>query len=316
LTSAWLTDTLELPVVAVEWERAGEEFGFANSVLRGRVRYAAGQADSIVAKLPGRETVQSREERFYRRVGAPFAPRFRGAADGVLLLEDVQGRQGDILAGCSLHDVHSVLESVGRFHAEHAGRDLGFQPWGADPQGRQERYLARVDSFLEHDGDTLPREAVGIADALRTQLAGLVAELATGPSTLIHGDLHLDNMIFAAAADRPVVVLDWQLVAAGPATYDVALFVATSPPVDDRRASEAELLATYAKLSGRDEAELRTAYARALLVVFAGLVSWLGAPERPGAGEREREVRRAALGDGRVVAAVLDHAAEVVRPRS
>jgi aminoglycoside/choline kinase family phosphotransferase len=297
----------------------GEEYGFAGAVLRGRLRYADGAAASLVAKRGDRDERAVREERFYREVGATFAPRFLGARDGVLLLEDVRGRQGDVLAGCSIEEAGAVLERLAPFHAARwgaAAAATGFPVWYGDPRARQERYAACVDAFLEHEGAGLPSSARAIVEELRTRLAAVAAELATGPRTLIHGDLHLDNVLFAAG-DRPVVVLDWQAAAIGPPAWDVALFLYGSLEVEPRRAAEEELLGRYATalgVPGYSVEELARDCALALQLQLAGAVAWLAKPEREGATARERDVRRAALADGRLLSAVLDRAEGVVRP--
>ena len=65
------------------------------------------------------------------------------------------------------------------------------------------------------------------------------------PFAVIHGDYRLDNLMFSTTADDDVVAVDWQTMIVGPPTRDVAYFLGTSLDVDDRRASEQQLVASY-----------------------------------------------------------------------
>jgi phosphotransferase family enzyme len=300
-----LTEALSRPVASVEWERIGVDFGFGREVLRGSLRFEDGSTDSVVAKRAMNEERADREERFYRQVGASFAPRFLGAAGGLLLLEDVGGRQGDVLAGCSVDEAMLVLEPLSRFHAAHRGGHKGFPGWGGDPRARQERHAAQADAFLERHGAQLPPTVVELVDALRTGLASVITELASAPSALIHGDLHLDNILFDAG-NRPVVVVDWEVVSTGPVAFDVALFLYGSLSPDERRAVEDEVLAWYAAELACPIEEFRRHCVLALVVEFAGLIGWLLREPAADASPRVQAVREAVLGDGRLVAALVD----------
>jgi aminoglycoside phosphotransferase (APT) family kinase protein len=135
---------------------------------------------------------------------------------------------------------------------------------------------------------------------------------------LIHGDLHLDNLIFDGDADRPVVVLDWQTAAVGPPAWDLALFVFGSLGVDDRRAAEAELFERYVTLLARHGVrdysveELQLDCRQALLIWLAGAVTWLGTTDASALTERERALQDASFADGRLVTALLDHNVDTV----
>jgi streptomycin 6-kinase len=281
------------------------DFGFAGEVLRGSLRYEDGSASTLVAKRGASVELAAREERFYREVGVPFAPRLLGVVDRVLLLEDVRGRQGDALAGCSVEEAEAVLERVARFHAGHRGGREGFPSWGGEPLARQERLDAQADAFLQRYEADLPAAAIELVDALRTQLAGVVAELAASPQTLIHGDLHLDNVLFDAG-NRRVAVLDWDHVCNGPAAWDVALFLCGSLSPEDRRDMGDELFARCAAGLGCSPAEFRRQCGLALAVQLAGVVAWLSREPREDASVRERALREAAIGNGRLVTALVD----------
>ena len=308
----------------------GEEYGFTGLVGRVRLRYEDAAGDppaSVVVKLPSvRDDVSferhARELRFYRELDVPFAPRlYYGAADdeqctSILLLEDLSaGRQGDVLRGCSVDDAARVLVAAAPFHArwweERSGRS-GFPPFGRDPETRQEQYGLQVERFLAEYGASVAPAVCELVERLRSQLAVIVGALYAGRRTLIHADLHLDNVLFDARGDASVTVLDWQTVSVGPAAWDVALFLCTSLDVEDRRAAEDDLLEEYVALlaaqgvSGCSVEDLRLECRLALLVLLAGTVGWLSTPRRSEQTGRERALRHAVLANSRLAAALTD----------
>jgi Phosphotransferase enzyme family len=340
-------------VVAARWERVGEEYGWTGLVGRVELRYqeAAGELPaSLIVKLPMAtgETVSGwrarqerdpalmrqhyercvREHRFYSETPVAFAPRlYYSATDEaeqrvVLLLEDLSGgRQGDELDGCSVDDARLVIDEVTPFHAQWWGdRALAnvFPAYKQDPRVRQRPYVGQVDLFLERYGDLLPSGLVDVLDRLRSQLVVVREALHARAKTLIHADLHLDNMLFDARGEgRSVTVLDWQTVRVGPPAIDVALFLFGSLSVEDRRAAESELLELYIgelSTNGVREytiEELRYECGLALLLILAGTVEWLTTADQ-GATARERALHDAVLTQRRLFTAVLDHAAGIL----
>jgi Phosphotransferase enzyme family len=356
LTPAWLTAALAETgvlrhgaVAAAELEHVGEEYGFTGLVAHVRLRYRDADGDvpnSLIAKLPmARGNVVSghrarqerdpalarryyercvREERFYREVGATFAPTlYYSAVDDdrrrvVLLLEDLTaGRQGDVLTGCSIEDAALVIEEIAPFHAQWWGERAPIHTFpraGDDHDARQERYAGEVDLFLERYGDALSPAVRHLLDRLRSRLAAVRAALTGGSQTLIHADLHLDNVIFDSRAEgRSAVVLDWQTSSVGSPAWDVALFLFGSLSIDDRRAAEDALLDRYTTLIAehgvRDYGvdDLRRDCRLALLAVLAGTVGWLTNLDPNELSDRERALQKAVLTDGRLFAALLDH---------
>jgi hypothetical protein len=364
LTPAWLTAALSEAGVlrhgaatAAEWERVGQEHGFTGLVARVRPRYEGADGDeprSLIAKLPmaegdvvsGYRARQERdpalarrhyercvrEERFYREIGASFAPAlYYSAVDDVrrrvvLLLEDLTaGRQGDVLRGCSVEDAALVIEAIAPFHARWWGERApgrAFPRRGADHEARQERYDRQADLFLERYRHALPGAARSIVDALRSGLASVLDALSERPHTFIHADLHLDNVMFDGRDEgRSAVVLDWQTATVGSAAWDVVLFVFGSLSVEDRRDAEAALLDRYAALlaehgvRGYTVEDLRADCRLAMLAWLAGMVGWLTSLDATELTGRERALQQAVLGDGRLVAALLDHDASVLLGR-
>jgi thiamine kinase-like enzyme len=188
-----------------------------------------------------------------------------------------------------------------------------FPRWADNHAARQERYDQQVGRFLQRHGHQLPTRGVTIVEALRTRLAAVLTPLTERPPTLVHADLHLNNVLFsAAAAQERAVIIDWQTTSIGPATVDLSMFLVGSLSIDDRRLAEDTLLQHYTDLlaahgvhySGDD---LRRDYQRQMLSLLAGIVSWLASSDPDQFEGRERALLEAALGDGRLITALLDH---------
>ncbi len=323
LTPEWLTAALRASgllrsghVEDVRQQRVGQDYGFTGVIVRLELDYTDANGDlprSVVAKLPmardatvsGYRRMQeadaarraryfarsAAEARFYREIGANCAPTLLYAATEderrrvVILLEDVgDGRQGDVLRGCTVDEAGLVLDELATLHAEwwdERATTTGFPSWTGDPADRQERYAAVARRFLERAADRLPPVVVSIADRLRSQLAAVAATLDAGPRTLIHADVHLDNIVFSApGAPRPVTLLDWQTVSSGPPAWDLAMFLAGSLTVEDRRTAEAGLFDRYlthlsaAGVTDYSLERLRLDYRYGLLLLFAGTAHW------------------------------------------
>ena len=86
-------------------------------------------------------------------------------------------------------------------------------------------------------------------DVYRSMVAALADAESTNRWCVIHGDPHLGNL-FLDAAGQPSL-LDWQLVQRGMWYVDVGYHIASTLTVEDRRASERELLRHYLEQPGR-----------------------------------------------------------------
>jgi aminoglycoside phosphotransferase (APT) family kinase protein len=323
LTPAMLTEALRpAAVTGVRWERIGQGFGFTGLVVRLHLTYTNENAGppTLVAKFPVNSAKHSvhREAWFYRVLAPQLptpAPRCVAIASDeeqgklVLLLEDVRpARGGDALLGCSPDDVAAVLSAIAPVHAAWWARPdrLAELPdWTGDHIARQARYRERWAAFTERDDLHLDSRLRRMASRLGDGLAEVLGRLDAAPQTVVHADLHLDNVLFTQDEHRRVVVLDWQTVCRGPAAVDLvkAIMAALSP--EDRREHEGRLLAEYGRVEHRD-------YALALIVYFAGVIGWQAGNAPSADTGREAALRRAALGDGRLVSALLDHDADTL----
>lgn len=337
-------------VDAVSVEPIAADRGFTGIIARVRPTYSGTETAprSLIVKLPTAERLAPSAYRLAQRDGAEAArwhyercatevAFYRELADGhaalpavyhtatdvdrlraVIVLEDLSdGTAGDNLAGCTPAQARAVVEAVAPLHARMWQRPAPAwaAPFVTDPHENQRRYAARVNPFLQRYGDALPTWMPGLLRRLQSNYAAVLAELNRAPQTLLHGDLHLDNIVFfdAAGTGRPAVVLDWQGVRSGPAAVDVARAVHGSLGVDDRREVEDELLSHYAGLlqesgvQGYSPHQLRHHIRLALLCQVVGGVSWLTRADPERLTGREQALLTAAFGDGRLVAALQDH---------
>ena len=196
----------------------------------------------------------------------------------LLLIEDVGGAEpGNQVAGASRERCRAVLEQMAKLHAAY---------WNDDRLKGQFWLLPMdVDMRMRHSMSVQARPAF---DALFPESAARLApyldegrehgiehtqQLAAGPTTLLHHDLRLDNLMFEG---EEVIFIDWQLVRRGHPAYDLAYFLSSA--VTDEGSAE-ELINHYHQalcgngVSGYSRAQLHNDYATALRVVAMSLSS-------------------------------------------
>jgi phosphotransferase family enzyme len=334
VTGEWLSVALgarDEPrrVAVATWEQIGQGYGLTGVVARFHMDGA--DPPTLIAKFPMAEpdvpstywAVQqrdvaairryyercAREVRFYREI-APrsptIAPRcYYAAADEanrriVLLLEDAA----------------PVMAGLASFHARWWEQPAAFPwlpRWGGANQARQERYARMIAPFLARYGDHLPGPIRALVERLGTRYGALLAALDATPATIIHADLHLDNIAFNPVGVTPsAVVLDWQSVCCGPAAVDLAPFIVGALAVEERRRVADDLVRRYhtrlldAGVAGYPIEHLREECRLALVRQVAAVVIWLAEADTEHLAGREGALVAAALGDGRLIAALLD----------
>jgi len=167
-----------------------------------------------------------------------------------LLLEDLAPRVPGVQAdGCELGRAEAAILNLAGLHAPRWSdptlHQLDFLE-GPTPEGAAflgDVVKSAVGIFVDRYGPDL---ADGDVDTLRASGEAMADWVLARPEpfAVIHGDYRLDNLMFGDDPDD-VVAVDWQTLAVGPPTRDVAYFLGTSIQVDERREHEARLVAAY-----------------------------------------------------------------------
>ncbi len=188
-------------------------------------------------------------------IGAPFHLTER--LDGWVLRDTIPA---ELRAGGAAAVARAFMTALAALHAAD-WRGLGLADFGR-PEGFLERQVVRWSKQL----DSYRTRPLPDMDRLA---AWLQAHRPPGePPTLIHGDYHLDNVIFARALPpRVAAILDWETATLGDPLVDVGLATALWPDSTDEdlpfgqsmsRAelgpgigTRADLVDAYAAASGR-----------------------------------------------------------------
>ena len=165
----------------------------------------------------------------------------------ILVLEDISdARPPSQVVGGSLDDALTSLTALAKFHAHHWLREESIAiseriwPLNRLPKVIQASYARNRDEFLDRFGDLVGKEKMKILDEAQKNLADLLAPLANDPSTLLHGDYRLDNIMFRP--DGKIIVIDYQMLCKGRPGWDVAYFITTALSSDHKNEEEKMLL--------------------------------------------------------------------------
>lgn len=269
MTPAWLGAALGAPAGRLRgWTCEAVGTGQMCDSFRLRLDWDAeagggppGLPASIIAKCPSHDAASRhiaaltgtyvKEVAWYRelagaaKVSAPrcyHADIDANAVDFILILEDLApARQGDQLAGMDLAGLAPCIGQAAKLHAMlwNSPKLDGFT-WlkrdNADivralfPQlyaGFCERYAGRLSADVLNLGANI--------------VAHLNQWLARSPAarSIVHGDLRIDNFLFASGSERCWLV-DWQTLGIGSGATDLAYLVGTSiadPAARDDRAA-------------------------------------------------------------------------------
>ena len=346
-------------VVRVQTDIIGQDTGFTGVIVRVQLQYADHEGPapfSVVVKLPtarrdipsayrtAQETDGTAQRRYVERcahevafyqVVAPLSalpvPRLYyamvddAAGRVVLVLEDLHSaRIGDALHGCSPEDARMVIEQLAQFHAQwwnHPRLEAfsWLSLWGGDSHAAQHRYVQCIKPFLHQFGQRVPESVQKMIEALTTNYEAVRTRLQQAPVTMIHGDLHLDNILFSESQHHsPLTLIDWQGVARGRAVIDVASFLFGSLDTTTRRAVEQNLLRRYYELllaggvTGYDFAQLLEDCRMVLLWHLGAQVVWRGSLDLEKLSGRERALVESLTEDD--FTALLDYNAGSLLP--
>jgi aminoglycoside/choline kinase family phosphotransferase len=168
-----------------------------------------------------------------------------------LLLEDLGPftRPGDVLTLATPDEARAVLtELVGIQAPTWNSPRLLELPWLADPAmtiGMFDHFSQGVGVFVERFGEKVSDEHLAFFERILPK-SGQWARSWSPPTVLQHGDFRTDNIMWGKTdADPAVTIIDFQTARLGPPGVDPAYFLGASLSVEDRRASDQELIHEY-----------------------------------------------------------------------
>jgi len=143
----------------------------------------------------------------------------------LVIMEDLaEFKPGDQFEGADVEACARVLEQFAPAHAhywggEHLSNQFWLLPMDIDARMREYTFRQTLEQFRAEASDFLRPYVEWLGDNFARLTQKLTAD---APTTLVHNDLRLDNVCFNGSN---CAFLDWQLLRAGPAAYDVAYFL-------------------------------------------------------------------------------------------
>ena len=232
LTAEWLQLALgeAAPSANVTCERIGEGYGLASEVYRCQ---RPGHKD-VIAKLFRIEgIVTDREIQFHRTFGAQvgirtprclYSQKDKETGHAVMLFTPVDNcTQGDLLKGATQKGWTSIASQLAQFHSKWRQSSELVNTWLPElPLQRSDEWFdERREKVLARFGDRLKPHAKDVLDNARTLYRSATTHLQTASQTLLHADLHLDNVLFDNLTEE-ATILDWARASRGPGVLDVA----------------------------------------------------------------------------------------------
>ena len=284
ITPEWLTMALrgggvaallngETAVSSITQSRIGEDESFTGgSLIRCQITYTSPDISvphSLIAKMSPtdpefrslfRET-NRREAGFYTEFAAqnnlPVPHCYYGNFDAetgasILLLQDLDHYHMVAFAdGCQPQEAQNAVRALATIHAQFwndprlqtaSGVDVLAEFPFAELWSQYPQAVAKL--LPEFD---IPPQFFTMDNAIATNISTILNHfLETAPITCIHRDCHVDNILFSVnEGDEPAIVLDWQGVGKGRGVYDIAYFLISSVPIEQRRQTEQSLLREY-----------------------------------------------------------------------
>ena len=258
ISSAWVSRVLGRVVSVLSITQIGMDEGFTG----GRLLRVVLNTGSVVVKMSPKDAAlrvafaaaNAREVAFYKLSAGwdlPVPAYFYGAFDlktgaSILVIEDMDSRQSiPFSTGCNAGKVVQVVDALAQVHRAFYNTDAKldiatltlFDEFEFAPMWSS--YPARVAELLPDV--VLPDSFLALGDWLANDTRGIFKRMVTGPLTLVHRDVQLDNVLFG----EDVVLLDWQFMGRGLGAHDLAFFMISSVAPDIRNLIEGEMISRY-----------------------------------------------------------------------
>lgn len=257
LNKQWLAKVLNCDISSFQIEPLGEGIGIIGLVTRLTLE-GKNCPKSLIAKFqsPSPENraiahlfrMYEREIQFYSQVLTQVpvrAPKcFHASFDPdtkafILLLEDLQGyRSGDQVTGCTIGECQQVIDTMAALHRstwqpDHL-TDIIDHNTDFQIQGMIEGFSAGWPIVTEKFSHLIDSQTALKASNLPEHIEKLLNKIMDGPLCIAHGDMRLDNFMFAS---DHVALVDFQALCKSAPEHDLAYFLSQSPSqavLDDR----------------------------------------------------------------------------------
>ncbi len=243
----------QLARVALNYE--GESGDAPASII---TKFAAARQDT--RDMAGERNLYKREIGFYRdignKVGVPIADclymEFHEDTNHfVLILEDLApGEPSDQVIGTDRETSREVIEQFAKLHAKWWNSEelekLDWAKWTITETPMEQAYEMYELSWQEVE-ETGKFDAYPELKRLMPLLPALFKfdPAPPYPFSLTHGDLRSDNIIKPSEQGGRFAVIDWQLCGMGDPINDIVYWMVMSLSVEERRATQDELLKLY-----------------------------------------------------------------------
>ena len=272
IDAKWLGEQLGLRVEALEIEPLGVPQGFTSNTMRLRPHHRSNDLPStLILKIdsddPSSREIALKLNCFRREVGfyrtfapevSPLVPHVYATGNDFsdegrwLLLEDLSALSvGNQVRGVTADASLLVLDAIAQVHARFWNSSAlhGFD-WLPDHQfwfqGSTEMLSSFHQNFLNDYELRIEPEAHKMIEFVIENSQLIDETMSKRPSTLVHGDLRVENVLFGPnTAQRSVVVLDWGTPTRAMAAMDLAYLIGGSVPMPARRGRLQRLCANW-----------------------------------------------------------------------
>lgn len=278
LDADWITANVEIDgVTPVAADFAGF-IGTGQMSRNGRWSLDWGDHDgpaSVVVKVPSADPtvravsfehgIYQKECGFYLTVrpltdvaAPPLLAAHVADDDFCLVLEDLSGsEQGDQFTEPSDEQLVLAIEQAAALQAPVWGTldRPEFDAYRVDNEARAAGYAEQMAFFHavveDRLGAGIEPDVAALLDEFVPRSGAYVGR--SEPVTLVHGDFRPDNFLFAVEPGAPpIMIVDWQTLALGTGTTDIAYLLGAAIGAERRRAIEHEMIDRYlAELAGR-----------------------------------------------------------------
>lgn len=274
VTDQWLIDILSSqqafaddPISSVDRQSVGDGIGQVGEFNKVVVTTESSKQTILFLKLRApiegmhavalRYKMYEKEVRFYNELAAQMDVRtpevyyadYDPETENVaLLMEFLDGwHSPDQITGASHNQTLAAIKQLAAINTPYWNRtqDLPWLPTMQTDYMQQtiSDMAACSDIFFQRFGTELPISKSDF-DRIIESWPAILDGLSEGNLTLTHYDYRVENMFFSSD-ESEVAVIDWQLIGALRAGWDLAYLIGTNIPSEQRRANEQQYIDLY-----------------------------------------------------------------------